>query len=70
MNGYSLDEIIAFGDTSNDNEMLEVAGLGVCMMNGSDDTKAIADVITEKPCEEDGWAHYMENEFFKKEGIA
>ena len=35
----------------------------------SDDTKAIADVITEKPCEEDGWAHYMENVFFKEEGI-
>lgn len=69
MNQLSLDEIIAFGDTSNDNEMLKVAGVGVCMINGSDDTKAVADIITEKPCEEDGWADYMENHFYKEEGI-
>lgn len=69
MNDMSLEEIIAFGDTSNDNEMLQVAGYGVCMLNGSDDTKAVADVITEKTCAEDGWAHYMENVFFKEEGI-
>ena len=69
MNALTLDEIIAFGDTSNDNEMLKVAGVGVCMINGSDDTKACADVITEKPCEEDGWADYMENYFYQEEGI-
>ena len=69
MNAISLDEIIAFGDTSNDNDMLKVAGCGVCMINGSDDTKALADIITEKPCEEDGWADYMENHFYKEEGI-
>ena len=69
MNDLSLEEIIAFGDTSNDNDMLKVAGVGVCMINGSDDTKAVADIITEKPCEEDGWADYMENHFYKEEGI-
>jgi hydroxymethylpyrimidine pyrophosphatase-like HAD family hydrolase len=30
------------------------------MKNGSDDTKAIADAITEKTCDEDGWADYIE----------
>lgn len=30
---------MAFGDTSNDNDMLKVAGCGVCMINGTDDTK-------------------------------
>lgn len=69
MNDMTLDEIIAFGDTSNDNEMLQVAGFGVCMLNGSDDTKAIADVISDKTCAEDGWADYMETHFFKEEGI-
>lgn len=60
MNNISLDEVISFGDTTNDNEMLKVSGLGVCMMNGSDDTKAIADVITEKSNDEDGFADYIE----------
>ena len=69
MNDMSLEEVIAFGDTSNDNEMLKVAGTGVCMLNGSDDTKACADIITEKTCLEDGWADYMENHFYKEEGI-
>lgn len=55
-----LEDVVAFGDTSNDNAMLEIAGLGVCMLNGSDDTKAVADMITEKPCDEDGWADFME----------
>ncbi len=53
-------EVMAFGDTTNDNEMLEYAGWGVCLRNGSEDTKAIADEITDKPCEEDGWADYIE----------
>lgn len=59
INNISLDEVIAFGDTTNDNEMLKEAGLGVCLLNGSDDTKAIADEITEKTCEEDGFADYV-----------
>lgn len=77
--GYALEEFcklhdidiadaIAFGDTTNDNEMLEVAGLGVCMANGSDDTKAIADVITELGCDDDGWADYVENHILKPLG--
>lgn len=60
IHGIDLDEVIAFGDTTNDNEMLIAAGLGVCMKNGSEDTKAIADEITDLDCDEDGWADYME----------
>lgn len=56
----TLDDIIAFGDTTNDNEMLKASGLGVCLCNGSDDTKALADVITEYTNEEDGFAKYVE----------
>ncbi|SHK14694.1 hypothetical protein SAMN02745227_01630 [Anaerobranca californiensis DSM 14826] len=39
------DEIIAFGDSENDVEMLKMAGLGVCMGNGSKIAKKHADVI-------------------------
>lgn len=67
-NGLTLENVAAFGDTSNDNEMIASAGVGVVMANGSDDTKALADIITEKPCSEDGWADFIENVFFNEKG--
>lgn len=57
---YTEDEVIAFGDTTNDNSMLEVSGWGVCLKNGSEDTKALADDITEENCEDDGFANYVQ----------
>ena len=54
-----IKDVAAFGDTTNDNEMIEGAGLGVCMCNGSDDTKALADVISEYPAAEDGFARFV-----------
>lgn len=56
-------DVIAFGDMDNDIEMLKYAGLGVCLKNGSEPTKAAADVITEKTIQEDGWADFMDNHF-------
>jgi len=58
------DEILAFGDTTNDNPMLEEAGWGVCLINGSDDTKAVADDITRFDCRHDGFADYIETHLF------
>lgn len=43
--GVTANEIMAIGDGENDIEMLELASLGVCLRNGSDKTKAVADVI-------------------------
>lgn len=57
--GIALDEVISFGDTTNDNGMLRDS-YGVCMINGSDDTKAVAREITEYSNNEDGWARYVE----------
>ena len=59
LGNYKKEEILAFGDTTNDNSMLQEAGWGVCLQNGSDDTKAIADEITELPCSKDGFAQYI-----------
>ena len=56
----SLDEVAAFGDTSNDNSMLEIAGLSVCLLNGSDDTKEIAQYVTEVDCDHEGFAKFIE----------
>ncbi|KNA07983.1 hypothetical protein SOVF_166790 [Spinacia oleracea] len=43
--GVSADEIMAIGDGENDIEMLKLANLGVALSNGSEKTKAVADVI-------------------------
>ena len=59
-NQISIHQVMAFGDMSNDKEMLKEAGWGVCLLNGSDDTKACADAITEKNCADDGFADYVE----------
>ncbi|XVE97615.1 hypothetical protein REPUB_Repub03eG0034100 [Reevesia pubescens] len=43
--GVSAKEIMAIGDGENDVEMLELASLGIALSNGSEKTKAVADVI-------------------------
>ena len=40
-----VSDSIAFGDSMNDKEMLEAAGTGICMENGSSGLKACADDI-------------------------
>lgn len=52
-------EIMAFGDSNNDIDMLEYAGLGVAMGNGNERIKAAADIVT-KGHDEDGIAHIIE----------
>jgi len=53
------EEVIAIGDTYNDIPMISYAGLGVCVANGTEATKEIADYITLSN-EEDGVAHVIE----------
>ncbi|KAL7174014.1 hypothetical protein ACSBR2_033295 [Camellia fascicularis] len=43
--GVTANEIMAIGDGENDIEMLVLASLGIALSNGSDKTKAVADVI-------------------------
>ncbi len=61
--------IIAFGDEHNDVEMLEYAGWGVAMANGSAGAKAAANDQTEKPNTEDGLADYLERNLLKKSTV-
>lgn len=63
LSGMPLDEMMSFGDMTNDNEMLRQAGWGVCMKNGSPDTRASADDITAYSNNEDGMARYLEAYF-------
>ena len=66
---YSLENVWSFGDTTNDNAMLQVSGRGICMLNGTEDTKAIADAITEFDNNQDGVAIYIENEFLRSGSV-
>lgn len=60
MHDICLDNVMAFGDMDNDISMLEASGFGVCLLNGSDTTKQVADDITDKTNNEDGFGYYME----------
>ena len=53
--GLEMSQVLAFGDGSNDITMLQEAGIGVCMENGLNSVKAVADYITDS-CDEDGVA--------------
>lgn len=45
MLGISRDQVMAFGDNTNDSSMLEEAGIGVAMANAVPELRAIADMI-------------------------
>ena len=57
--GIERERVLAFGDNVNDVEMLEFAGLGVAMANGSPEALAVADRITASN-DEDGIAVMLE----------
>ena len=51
--GVPQEDSIAFGDGPNDIEMIQYAAIGVCMGNGTEQTKAVADRICGR-VDEDG----------------
>jgi hypothetical protein len=60
--GYDLDQVMAFGDTSNDIAMLKEVGWGVCMANGTEDARIVSDDFALSN-EEDGVAKYLIDHF-------
>lgn len=56
--GINKAECIAFGDNMNDIELLQYAGVGVCMGNGSEELKRYADYVTDSLWE-DGILHAL-----------
>lgn len=68
-NGIDMKEIIAFGDNENDNSLLEAAGWGVCLANGSEGTKAVADDVTELDCFAGGAGDYLIEKYLKPKGL-
>ncbi len=53
-----LENVMAFGDTDNDNEMLKICH-GVCLKDGNENTKRLCEFVTEKNCDEDGFARFI-----------
>ncbi len=58
--GCTRDDCIAFGDSMNDAEILEAAGLGIAMGNAEPGVKAIADTVCES-CDDDGVAKALKS---------
>ena len=59
MYDISLAECLAFGDTTNDNSMLKICH-GVCLLNGSEDTKSLAEYVTDKDVDHEGFSDFVE----------
>ncbi|WP_373737107.1 HAD-IIB family hydrolase, partial [Jeotgalibaca porci] len=57
--GIARDEVMAIGDGNNDYDMIQAAGLGVVMENGTERLKGIAKEMTLSN-ENDGVAHALE----------
>ena len=57
--GIPLEEVIACGDMDNDITMLQKAGTGICLLNGSEKTKEAADYVTEKDVSHDGLGEFL-----------
>ncbi len=52
--GTPISDTIAAGDEENDISMIKAAGLGVAMLNATDEVKSIADIITRTDNDNDG----------------
>jgi len=57
---FTIEDVLAFGDNSNDIEMIRDAGFGVCMINGSEDAKEVAKYITKCSNDESGLGKFIE----------
>ncbi|MEF9961747.1 MAG: HAD family hydrolase [Erysipelotrichaceae bacterium] len=57
--GISMDNVIAFGDSGNDESLLAAAKIGVTMKNGYKHTVAKATLLSDKTNNEDGVIDYL-----------
>ena len=55
------DEIVAFGDSPNDLDMIKNCGFGVSMKNALDEVKKVSDATTVKDHNDDGMTDFLKN---------
>lgn len=58
-----IENAVAVGDAANDLSMIEMAGIGVAMANGTAEVKAVAQYITQRDNNHDGIAEVVEKFF-------
>ncbi|MDR0908165.1 MAG: Cof-type HAD-IIB family hydrolase [Spirochaetaceae bacterium] len=58
--GIKSEEVMAIGDSMNDEAMIRWAGVGCAMINGSDAAKQVARIISERTNDDDGVAELIE----------
>lgn len=63
---FTREQVIAFGDSENDLELIGMAGIGVAMANGAEKVKEAADIVAESN-DADGVAKVLEQ--LLKEGV-
>lgn len=63
--GIDPKNIISFGDSENDNTLLQVSGWGVCLKDGNKQTMTYADDVTDYDCESGGVGHYLIDHYLK-----
>ena len=63
--GIPLEETVACGDMDNDIPMLQMAGTGICLANGSENAKKAADYVTEKDVSHDGLGDFFYHHRFR-----
>lgn len=59
LHDLTLENLLAFGDADNDADMIENAGIGVVMANGSEKSKSVSDFVTADN-DSDGIAVFLE----------
>lgn len=57
----TVDQLVCFGDSINDKEMLNMTPFGVCMKNGKEELKEIANYITEYDNNNDGVVKFIDD---------
>lgn len=57
--GIGVDSTMGFGDSMNDESMIRLCKYGVCMQNGLDYIKSIADFVTVKTNDYNGVGHFI-----------
>ena len=68
MMDVSIEDAVAVGDAANDLSMIETAGIGVAMANGTEEVKSVANYITRLDNNHDGIAEVVEVFFGEKVG--
>lgn len=61
--GIDIEDTVAAGDSLNDREMIEAAGLGVAVANAREELKAAADAVTERSADDGAIAEIAQRYF-------